>query len=170
MRKTAAILGSALFFLIAPVTVGFVAPWWIAGWDMGAFFRGSNLFDVESGVLIVVGLILLVESFWRFATEGRGTPAPIAPTTHLVITGFYRYVRNPMYLGVLAVIVGNALILRNWAVGAYGVFVALGFTAFVVGYEEPTLRRQFGAEYLEFCKNVPRWLPRLTPWTPATRE
>jgi len=87
-----------------------------------------------------------------------------------VVTGFYRYVRNPMYVGVLVIILGNALILGNAAIFAYAALIALGFAAFVMGYEEPTLRRLFGADYLEFCANVPRWLPRLTPWTPARKE
>jgi protein-S-isoprenylcysteine O-methyltransferase Ste14 len=71
---------------------------------------------------------------------------------------------------VLAIILGNALVLETGGVFAYAAVVALGFVLFVMGYEEPTLRRQFGAEYEAFCKNVPRWIPRLTPWTPATRE
>jgi protein-S-isoprenylcysteine O-methyltransferase Ste14 len=168
MRKPAAILGSALFFLIAPFTLGFVVPWAIADWDMGPLFRENILFPAAGVVLVLAGLVPLVESFARFATVGLGTPAPVAPPKHLVVTGFYRYVRNPMYLGVLMIILGNALILRNWAVGAYGVLVTLGFTAFVIGYEEPTLRRSFGAEYAEYCRNVPRWRPRLTPWTPSS--
>ena len=86
------------------------------------------------------------------------------------MTGFYRYVRNPMYVGMLLIILGNVLILGNVAVFAYAALIALGFAAFVLGYEEPTLRRQFGGEYAEFCRNVPRWIPRLTPWTKATRE
>ena len=164
MRKPTAILGSALFFLIAPVTVGFVVPWWIAGWQMGAPFGGNNLFPAAGVVLVLAGLAPLIESFARFATVGLGTPAPIAPTRHLVVTGFYRYVRNPMYVGVLAIILGNALILGNVAVFAYAALIAFGFAAFVMGYEEPALRRQFGADYAEFCRNVPRWIPRLTPW------
>ena len=170
MRKSAAILGSALFFVIAPFTVGFIVPWWIAGWHMGPLLLGNNLFCAGGLLLVVAGLVPLVESFARFAIVGIGTPAPIAPTKHLVVTGFYRYVRNPMYVGVLAIILGNALILGNAAIFAYAALIALGFAAFVMGYEEPTLRRQFGAEYEQFCRNVPRWIPQLTPWTPATRE
>ena len=170
MRKPTAILGSAVFFLIAPVTVGFVVPWWIAGWQIGIATPESNLFRVAGVVLVLLGLLPLVESFGRFALMGLGTPAPIAPPKHLVVTGFYRYVRNPMYVGVLVIIVGQALILESGAVFVYAALIALAFTAFVMGYEEPALRRQFGDEYREFCKNVPRWLPRLTPWTPATRE
>jgi protein-S-isoprenylcysteine O-methyltransferase Ste14 len=170
MRKTAAILGSVLFFLIAPVAVGFVVPWWIAGWQIGAPFLENNLFRAAGAVLVILGLVPLVESFARFALVGLGTPAPIAPTQHLIVTGFYRYVRNPMYLGVLAIILGNTLILGNGAIFAYAALIALGFAVFVMGYEEPTLRRQFGAEYEEFCRNVPRWIPRLTPWTSAKQE
>jgi len=170
MRKPAAILGSALFFLVAPFTIGFVVPWWIAGWQMGAPFLGSRHFVVGGIFLVFVGLVPLTESFGRFALVGLGTPAPVAPTRHLVVTGFYRYVRNPMYVGVLVIILGNALILGNAAIFAYAALIALGFAAFVMGYEEPTLRRLFGADYLEFCANVPRWLPRLTPWTPARKE
>jgi protein-S-isoprenylcysteine O-methyltransferase Ste14 len=160
MRKTGAVLGSVLFFLVAPVTVGFVVPWWIAGWRVG-----NSLWLTGGFFLILLGLVPLVESFARFALVGLGTPAPVAPTRHLVVTGFYRYVRNPMYLGVLAIILGNGLIIGSVAVFAYAALIALGFALFVLGYEEPTLRRQYGAEYEAFCKNVPRWIPRLTPWS-----
>jgi len=160
VRKSSAALGSLLFFLIAPVTVGFVVPWWIAGWRVGTSFWAAG-----GAFLVLGGLVPLIESFVRFARVGLGTPAPIAPTEHLVVTGYYRYVRNPMYLGVLAIIVGNGLILGSLAVFGYAALVALGFALFVLGYEEPTLRRQFGAEYEEFRRNVPRWIPRLTPWT-----
>jgi protein-S-isoprenylcysteine O-methyltransferase Ste14 len=170
MRKTAAILGSTLFFLIAPVTVGFVVPWWIAGWRVAAPFLGEPWLRATGIVIVGTGAVPLIESFARFALVGLGTPAPIAPTRHLVVTGFYRYTRNPMYVGVLAIILGNGLVLGNPTVLGYGLIVAVAFNLFVLGYEEPTLRRQFGAEYAEFCAHVPRWLPRLTPWTPATRE
>ncbi len=159
-----------LFFLVAPFTIGIVVPWWIAGWRTTPPFLGEPWFRTGGLVLLVVGLIPLIESFVRFAVVGLGTPAPIAPTQHLVVTGFYRHVRNPMYVGVLAVIIGNGLILGNATVLAYAVVVAIGFNLFVLGYEEPTLRRRYGAEYAEFCAHVPRWRPRLRPWKPATRE
>jgi protein-S-isoprenylcysteine O-methyltransferase Ste14 len=160
MRATGAVVGSALFFIIAPFMVGFVVPWWIAGWRIG------NTIWLAGGVfLVLAGLVPLIESFARFAVVGLGTPAPVAPTKHLVVSGFYRYVRNPMYLGVILIIVGNGLILGNPAVFAYAALIALGFALFVLGYEEPTLKRQFGAEYERFCRHVPRWIPRLTPWS-----
>jgi protein-S-isoprenylcysteine O-methyltransferase Ste14 len=170
MPKSAAILGSALFFLIAPVMVGFVAPWWIAGWHMGPPLFGNNLFRLTGVAFVIAGLVPLIESFARFALVGLGTPAPVAPTQHLVVTGFYRYVRNPMYLGVVAIVYGNGLILHAIDVNAYMLIVMFGFIFFVQFYEEPTLRRRFGAEYERYCANVRPWIPRLTPWMPTTRE
>src|SRR5262249_19139083 len=104
----------------------------------------------------------------RFVVEGRGTPAPIAPTEHLVVGGPFRWVRNPGYIAVIALLLGQALLLGSSAVLAYATVVALGFHLFVVFYEEPTLRRQFGAEYETYCHAVPRWIPRLRPakWQP----
>jgi protein-S-isoprenylcysteine O-methyltransferase Ste14 len=170
MRKFAAILGSALFFLVAPLMVAFIAPWWIAGWHMAPPFLGERLFRAAGFLIVVVGAVPLVESFARFALEGLGTPAPVAPTQRLVVTGFYRYVRNPMYVGVAMIIAGHALVLGSAWVFAYGAMVVLAFNIFVRVYEEPTLRRQFGQEYAEFCAHVPRWLPRLRPWTGARKE
>ncbi len=107
---------------------------------------------------------MLLDSFVRFALEGLGTPAPVLPTEHLVVTGLYRFVRNPMYVGVLSVILGQGLLLGDTQVLRYGAVVWLAFGLFVIGYEEPTLRRTFGEEYERFCANVPRWIPRLRPW------
>ena len=110
---------------------------------------------------------MLLESFARFALHGEGTPAPVAPTRRLVVTGLYRFVRNPMYLAVLALILGQALLLGSWELATYGAVVALGFQLFVLGYEEPTLRRTYGAEYEAFTRAVPRWIPRFRPWRPS---
>jgi protein-S-isoprenylcysteine O-methyltransferase Ste14 len=96
--------------------------------------------------------------------KGLGTPAPVFPTRHLVVSGFYRHVRNPIYVGVFAIILGDALVLGSRAVLGYALLVWLGFFLFVLLYEEPTLKNSFGAEYEDFCRHVPRWLPRLTPW------
>jgi protein-S-isoprenylcysteine O-methyltransferase Ste14 len=115
-------------------------------------------------VLVAAGTLVLLDSFTRFAIKGLGTPAPIFPTRYLVITGLYRYVRNPMYVAVVAVIVGQGLILENTRVLEYGALVWLGFHLFVVVYEEPTLRATFGPEYETFCSGVPRWIPRRSPW------
>ena len=110
---------------------------------------------------MVAGAVVLVQAFVRFVTEGLGTPAPVAPTEHLVVGGLYRYVRNPMYLAVLAVIVGQALLLGQPSLFVYGAVVALAFVAFVKGYEEPTLSERYGADYDVYRKAVPGWWPRL---------
>ena len=170
MRKTAALLGSALFFLIAPVTVGFVVPWWIAGWQMGLSTPESNLFRVAGVALVVLGLVPLIESFGRFALVGLGTPAPVAPTQHLVVTGFYRYVRNPMYLGVLAIILGNALILETGAVFAYAALSRSASQRSSWATKSRLCAASSALNTKQFCRNVPRWIPRLTPWTPAKKE
>ena len=152
--------GSALFFFIAPGTVAGVIPWWISRWHMSASFFGIVPLRALGISLIAAGLAVVVESFVRFALQGLGTPAPIAPAQRLVVSGLYRYVRNPMYLGVLAAIVGQALLFSSVGLLVYAVVVALSFQAFVVIYEEPTLRATFGSDYAAFCARVPRWIPR----------
>jgi protein-S-isoprenylcysteine O-methyltransferase Ste14 len=117
------------------------------------------------GVLLALGAIGLLDSFGRFAMQGVGTPAPVFPTRHLVVTGLYRYVRNPMYVAVTCTILGQGLILGNIELLEYGALVWLLFHLFVLVYEEPTLRASFGPEYTAYCAEVPRWFPRLTPWT-----
>jgi protein-S-isoprenylcysteine O-methyltransferase Ste14 len=164
MRKAFAIIGSALFLVIAP---GFVAgwmPWWISRWRIGPPFFGTSLFRFVGLLLIALGIIGLLDSFLRFALKGLGTPAPVFPTRHLVITGFYRYVRNPMYVSVVAAILGQALFFGNLTLLGYGGLVWLLCHLFVVTYEEPTLRRSYGSDYREFCREIPRWIPRMTPW------
>jgi len=100
----------------------------------------------------------------RFVWAGRGTLVPFAPTETLVASGFYRHVRNPMYVGVLTGIAGQVILFRSLSLAAYLILVASGFHLFVTRYEEPTLRRKYGPSYDAFCRNVPRWIPRWTPW------
>ena len=99
--------------------------------------------------------------------QGLGTPAPIAPTQNLVVTGLYRYVRNPIYIAVVAVILGQAILFGDWRLMTYGGLMWLAFHAFVLTYEEPVLAQKFGAQYEDFRANVPRWIPRLSPWRTA---
>ena len=108
---------------------------------------------------------MLLDSFARFALQGVGTPAPVFPTRHLVVTGLYRYVRNPMYLAVLSTIFGQAVFLANVTLLEYAGLVGVLFYLFVLLYEEPTLRKTFGPEYEDYCKAVPRWIPRFTAWS-----
>jgi protein-S-isoprenylcysteine O-methyltransferase Ste14 len=103
---------------------------------------------------------------WDFGRTGHGTPAPIAPPKRLVVVGFYRYVRNPMYVGFLTGWTGLWVVFGRTNLAAIGLacLALLAVHLFVLGYEEPTLRRMFGAQYEEYSRNVPRWLPRLSPW------
>ena len=164
MSRAGAVFGSTLFFIIAPFTLAGLIPLWITGWHLHSPFFGLSFIRTVGAVLMLLGLVSLIESFGRFALEGLGTPAPIAPTKHLIVTGLYRYVRNPMYVGVVTIILGQALILAAVSLLYYAAIVWLGFHLFVLGYEEPTLRRSYGAEYDTFRANVRRWIPRITPW------
>jgi protein-S-isoprenylcysteine O-methyltransferase Ste14 len=162
-RRAWAIGGTAAFFAVPGAVAGLV-PWWISAWRMRPAFFGAWPLQWIGALLIGLGAAGLVESFARFALQGRGTPAPIFPTERLVAGGLYRHVRNPMYVAVVAVILGQALLFGSVALLEYGAVVWLMFHLFVILYEEPTLRRSFGADYEAFCRAVPRWIPRLTPW------
>ena len=159
-----ALLGSAIFLVIAPGIVAGYVPWRICRWHVGAPLLGISWFRLVGVLLIAAGLAVLLDSFARFALQGMGTPAPIFPTHHLVVSGLYRHVRNPMYVAVVALIVGQGLLFGSISVLEYGIAVWAGFYLFVVVYEEPTLRKNFGPEYEEFCANVPRWIPRWRRW------
>ena len=150
--------------MFAPCVVAGVVPWWISRWEFRLSFLGVELTRFLGAGLILAGVAGLVDSYARFALQGLGTPAPIAPTQHLVVTGLYRYVRNPIYVAVAAVIFGQAVLFGDWRLFAYGGVLWLACHLFVVGYEEPTLKKAFGAEYEAFRINVPRWIPRLTEW------
>jgi protein-S-isoprenylcysteine O-methyltransferase Ste14 len=164
MRKATAILGSSLFFVIAPFLAAAVIPWWITRWEFQPAFIGIGLTRAIGVLFILCGVPGLVDSFARFALEGLGTPAPVAPPKHLVVTGLYRHVRNPMYVSALAVIFGQAFLFADWRLAVYGAVFWLACHIFVLVYEEPTLLRTFGTQYEAFCANVPRWIPRLAAW------
>ena len=170
MTRTTAIVVSAIFAVIAPGTVAGIVPWWISRWKLQAPFLHFYGFRVIGVVLIVASLPVLLDSFARFALQGFGTPAPVFPTRHLVVTGLYHYVRNPMYVAVIGLIAGQALLLGNRTLLSYGIVVWLCFHAFVLFYEEPVLRKKYAAEYEEFCRNVPRWIPRLRAWNASRPE
>jgi len=164
MGRLAALLGSAVFLVIAPGTLAVYVPWMLTQWQMAPPLLGFLPFRVIGGLLIALGLPVLLDSFARFALQGLGTPAPIAPPRHLVVTGLYRHVRNPMYVAVTSLIFGQGLLFGNAGLLAYGLVVWLSFHVFVLVYEEPTLRDKFGDEYKTFCAHVRRWWPRVTPW------
>jgi protein-S-isoprenylcysteine O-methyltransferase Ste14 len=145
----------ALWFWLLPPLLGFTV-------DLAGVARWRWIAAVPSAL----GFAVALRCIWDFGRTGHGTPAPIAPPTRLVVVGFYRYVRNPMYLGFgvgwvgLWVVFGRA----NLAAIIGVCLAALGVALFVLLYEEPHLRKIFGAEYEEYCRNVRRWLPRLRAW------
>jgi protein-S-isoprenylcysteine O-methyltransferase Ste14 len=164
MQKTHALAGSFLFLLIAPGTVAGFVPWVICHWQVQPAFLGVAATRWLGVVLMIFGLVPLLESFARFALKGLGTPAPVLPTRHLVVSGFFRHVRNPMYVGVVSTIVGQALWFADARLLAYAAVAWVFMHLFVVAYEEPRLHVTFGEEYDAFRARVPRWLPRLKPW------
>ena len=164
---TMAILGSVLFFVVAPSVLAGLIPWSITRWEFLPPFLDLRATRAVGILLIVAGLPGLVDSFARFALQGLGTPAPIAPTQNLVVTGLYRYVRNPMYVAVVAVILGQAILFGDWRLMTYGGLMWLAFHAFVLIHEEPVLAQKFGTKYEDFRANVPRWIRRLSPWRTA---
>ena len=115
-------------------------------------------------VAITLGGMAVLMCDWDFAASGKGTPAPIDPPRTLVRRGLYRAVRNPMYVGVVTVLLGESLVFNSVCLLVYAIGLWLAFHLFVVLYEEPTLRRTFGMEYQNYCATVPRWIPRLRAW------
>ena len=163
-RRALALLGTAAFLVLAPGFLVVLIPFWISRWRIQPPLLGFVPFRILGVLLMAAASPVLLESFARFALQGLGTPAPIFPTQHLIVKGFYRFVRNPMYVAVVSMVLGQALLFGNPQLLLYGVIAWLGTFLFVLTYEEPTLRRTFGAEYDTYRANVPRWIPRLTPW------
>jgi protein-S-isoprenylcysteine O-methyltransferase Ste14 len=161
MGRIRAVVESLVFLAVAPGVVGGLVPWWLTGWHLRPY---AMPWQLAGAAPVLAGVVVLLAAFASFVFEGLGTPAPVAPTERLVVGGFYRYVRNPMYLAVGAIIVGQAIALGQSVLLGYLVAFAVAVTAFVYFYEEPVLRERYGGEYEEYRRAVPAWLPRLTPW------
>ena len=146
-----------LFTVLIPGTVVIYLPLEIAG-DQGI---GSGLSIAAAVVLLALGVSIYAWCVWDFASFGRGTPAPIDAPSRLVVRGLYRYSRNPMYVGVLAVILGQAALFEAPRILLWGLAVSVCFYLFVLLYEEPHLARVFGASYQEYRSRVGRWLPTI---------
>jgi protein-S-isoprenylcysteine O-methyltransferase Ste14 len=160
-----AAFGTLVFALTVPASVIMLVPWLMTSWKVQPPFLGWAGTRWIGAACLLAGLPIVAGAMVRFVREGRGTPAPIAPTQRLVVTGPYRYVRNPMYVGVVASILAQALIFGSLAVLAYAALLGVVFHAFVLCYEEPTLRRRYGAQYDAYTRGVHRWRPRLVPWS-----
>src|SRR4026207_444063 len=151
------LLKNVLFTVLVPGTVAvFVPLYYFSHADFGTPAR-----SVSAGMLLFLGAAIYAWCLWDFAITGGGTPAPIDAPKKLVVRGLYRYTRNPMYVGVLTVILGWAVLFQAAAVGLYGVIVGSGFHLFIVLYEERQLQQEFGGEYEDYRRRVSRWVPRL---------
>lgn len=159
-------VGTVVFLVLTPGVVAGLVPGLITGWRIP--WTGAQVPAVATvaAVVILSGVAVLLDAFIRFA-RADGTPAPIMPTGHLVVVGPYRYVRNPMYLAVLSIILGQALLFRSGGALLYAGIVGLAVVLFVLGYEQPTLESEYGDEYREYRRNVRGWVPRLRPWNEA---
>jgi protein-S-isoprenylcysteine O-methyltransferase Ste14 len=164
MQRVAPAIGSIVFFVLAPGVVAGLIPWWLTGWERGETWMPLRVGGV---LLIVAGLVVLIYSFVQFVVEGIGTPAPVAPTEHLVVGGMYRYVRNPMYVAVVGVIIGQGLAWGRHVLLLYGLIAGGVMAGFARFYEEPNLRRRYGESYEAYRQAVPAWWPPLTPWSPG---
>lgn len=158
MRATVfLLLRIALFTLVVPATLVVYVP-------LGLGVSPGSPLQVAVGTLVIaMGLALAAWCFYGFATRGRGTPAPWDPPQNLVTTRPYRHVRNPIYIGILLILLGEAVLFGSLALLAWAIVVAAGFHLAVTLYEEPDLRERFGTEYERYLAEVPRWLPRLRP-------
>jgi protein-S-isoprenylcysteine O-methyltransferase Ste14 len=153
-----AIAKTLIFTVLVPGTVAGYVPWLLRQ-------HATPVRDAEAWTalaIIAIGIaIYLYTAFWGFALIGGGTPAPIAPTKILVVKGLHRFVRNPMYLGVALVIGGQAWLFHSWHIAIYMACMLVTAHLFVIFYEEPTLRKQFGEEYERYRASVPRWIPKV---------
>jgi protein-S-isoprenylcysteine O-methyltransferase Ste14 len=152
-------LKTLLFTILVPGTLLGLVPWLLLRWSGEAVMPSLSVWLI--GLLpFCVGIILYFWCAGAFTFIGRGTPAPIDAPVFLVKSGPYRWVRNPMYIGVLSVWFGEAILFHSLLLAGFGVLIALVVHLFVVFYEEPTLRRRFGESYETYLRTVPRWLPR----------
>lgn len=156
-----------LFTLLVPGTVTVLVPYLLLDGAAAVDWLGIPAVGV---VPMALGAALYFRCAFDFAWSGRGTPAPVDPPAALVIGGPYRYCRNPMYAGVLAVIGGEALLFQEPRLGYYLLLMAILFHGFILGYEERVLRRRFGPSYADYYRTIPRWVPRAAGWAALYRK
>ncbi len=155
-------IGQHLVSLLLPITVLIIVPLLIDPQAAPA----SGYLLIAGLLIIAIGLFVMAATILSFIRIGRGTLAPWSPTRKLVIVGMYAYVRNPMILGVITVLVGKSLALASMPIFVWAVLVFVINTVYFIFSEEPGLEKRFGEEYRKYKRNVPRWLPRLNPWHP----
>ncbi len=154
-------LKAILFTVVVPGAVAVYGPYRVLASYPDRWGGPAGVFRAAGVGCFILGAAIYFWCLWDFAVAGRGTPAPIDPPRELVVRGLYRFCRNPMYIGVLSVILAQALFFRAPAVVAYAAIVFGSFAATVVFYEEPALSRKFGSAYARYCAQTPRWLPKV---------
>ena len=163
MKTLILALRSLLWTILLPGVVAGYVPWRYFGVSQ-VRLDPSNPLHLLGIFLIAIGAALLGACIWEFARRGRGTLSPVDPPKELVVHGLYRYVRNPMYVSVSTIVFGEALLARSTALLVYWAIFFTAANLFVLLYEEPTLRHQFGESYERYTKQVGRWIPRPKPW------
>jgi protein-S-isoprenylcysteine O-methyltransferase Ste14 len=166
MRKPAAAVVSVAWGVAVGGTFGCLLPYLLGDWHFHRPLPYWAVAQTAGGLLICVGLAPVVQSFIDFI-KADGTPVPVASPPRLVVSGFYRYVRNPIYVGFVAIMLGEVLLFGSFGLLEYTAVAWCIGAAGVRFYEEPTLARKFGAEYAEYRRAVRAWIPRLHPWTPG---
>jgi protein-S-isoprenylcysteine O-methyltransferase Ste14 len=161
VSKRGAAVGSLIFLVPEPGLMGGLVPYWLTGWESK---DPPEVLTVVGAVALLAGLAVLAHTVIRFVVEGLGTPAPVAPTQNLVVGGLYRFVRNPMYVAVIAIILGQAAILGSATLVIYAAIFWVIVAIFVIFYEEPTLSAKYGEQYAAYRRHVRAWLPRATAW------
>jgi protein-S-isoprenylcysteine O-methyltransferase Ste14 len=160
MKTAGLVLRSLLFLVLVPGSVLLLIPYWILQ-AKGATLQPIFFLHYLAPFFWLVGTSVLLWCFWAFIVKGRGTPIPLEPPQELVVQGLYRLVRNPMYGGAILILASHVLWFQNGWLLLYSSAIFLAFHAFIVFYEEPTLRRRFDVSYIRYTKAAPRWLPRL---------
>jgi protein-S-isoprenylcysteine O-methyltransferase Ste14 len=158
-----AVMKTAIFTIIAPGTVTVYIPYLLLSSPSAPAPLPIGMFRYLGAPFALLGAAIYFWCAWDFAFAGKGTPAPIDPPKELVVKGLYRYVRNPMYVGIITLLAGEAFFFAAWRLFQYAGLIFLAFHLFVVLYEEPALQKKFGESYERYCRTVSRWIPKLRP-------
>ncbi|HEV8080565.1 MAG TPA: isoprenylcysteine carboxylmethyltransferase family protein [Chitinophagaceae bacterium] len=153
------LLRNLFFTIVQPGLVAGLIPFWILGTKAKNLFTNHfGLYQYAGVIVFIIGLIVMLHCILNFAIKGRGTLSPADPTKQLVITGLYKYSRNPMYVGVMLILIGEAIYFQSINLWIYLLVIFIAFNIFILLHEEPRLRRDFGEEYTTYCKKVRRWI------------
>jgi protein-S-isoprenylcysteine O-methyltransferase Ste14 len=156
---TSLFLRNLFFTILQPGIVAGLIPYLFVKNQWGDVFTSEfEFFHYSAIILFILGFFSMLNCIYRFASEGRGTLSPVDPTKKLVISGLYKYSRNPMYIGVILMLFAESILFESNALWIYSALVFIGFNLFILFHEEPRLRKDFGQEYLDYCRKVRRWV------------